>query len=211
MKQADEKRESARNAPNTWRPPASDRGFLERVFGITTVAGRIGCMSPLLVPVLLIGYCSHRSSESDRDADAHARAEAAQQAVKDAASNPPPNDSSKVAGLPLADKQRDMVCKAGIAILMGRDPKTMKTTRQPDGLTRVQYRRPDDNKLWKTDCRIEGNRVLWRGVDSFGNDGPGRWRDDPEDEVITFTLDGKVVAMTERFSDGSVVTETYRF
>lgn len=104
-----------------------------------------------------------------------------------------------------------MVCKAGIAILMGRDPKTMTTTPQPDGLTRVQYRRPDDNKLWKTDCRIDGNRFLWRGIDSFGNDGPGRWRDGPDDEVITFTINKKTVTMNERYSDGSTTSETYRF
>ncbi len=82
MNQTDEERKAARNAPNTWRPPASKAGFLERVFGIKSVAGKIGCMSPLLIPVLLIGYCSHRSAESNRVA---AQAEAVQKASDEAA------------------------------------------------------------------------------------------------------------------------------
>lgn len=186
-------------------------GWLERTFGITSTAGKIGCMSPLLVPLLLIGYCSYRSAESNRADEAQARAEAAQGAVDELASNPAPYQPSKFAGPPLTDKQRTMVCKAGIAILMGRDPKTMTATPQGGGLTRIQYRRPDDNKLWKTDCRIDGSRFMWRGVDSFGDDGPGRWRDSADDEVITFAINGKKVTMTETFSDGSVVKETYRF
>lgn len=82
MNQTDEEREAARNAPNTWRPPASKAGFLERVFGIKSVAGKIGCLSPLFIPVLLIGYCSHRSTESNRAA---AQEEVVQKASDDAA------------------------------------------------------------------------------------------------------------------------------
>ncbi len=123
-------------------------------------------------------------------------------------STPIPASSSSVA---MTAAQMSMVCRSGIAILMGRDPKTMKAARQPSGLTRIAYRRPNDSKLWETDCRIDGNRFLWRGVDSFGNDGPGRWRDGPEDEVITFAINGKTVVMNERYSDGSTTSETYRF
>ncbi len=133
-----------------------------------------------------------------------------QQAVDQAALAPTSYQPSP-ASPSLSAKQTAMVCKAGIAIMMGRDPKTMTATPQGGGLTRIQYRRPDDNKVWKTDCRIDGDRFMWRGVDSFGDDGPGRWRDSPEDEVITYTVNSSAVAMTETFSDGSVVKETYRF
>jgi hypothetical protein len=52
---------------------------------------------------------------------------------------------------------------------------------------------------------------MWRGVDSFGNDGPGRWRDSPQDEVIKFSISGRKIMMTETFNDGSVVKESYQF
>jgi hypothetical protein len=57
-------------------------GWLERAFGITSTAGKIGCMSPLFVPLLLIGYCSYRSAESNRAA---AQAEVVQRAADEAA------------------------------------------------------------------------------------------------------------------------------
>lgn len=94
---------------------------------------------------------------------------------------------------------------------MGRDPDTMAAKARSGGLVRVQYHRPDDNKLWKSECRLEGNRIIWRGVDSFGNDGPGRWRDLPEDGTLTFTLKGTIVAITEGYSDGTSSEETFRF
>jgi hypothetical protein len=84
--------------------------------------------------------------------------------------------------------QASNVCKAGIAILMGRDPKTMKAKPLPGQMTRIEYRRPSDGKLWKHDCRIDGDRVVTRGVDMFGDDELGRWRDGLDDEVITLKL-----------------------
>jgi len=107
--------------------------------------------------------------------------------------------------------ERSMICRAGIAKVMGRDPKTMKATDKGQGITAVQYRRPDDNKLWKSECKLEGNRIVWRGVDSFGNDGPGRWRDRPDDGTLTFDVKGKRITVTETYSDGSVVPETFTF
>lgn len=107
--------------------------------------------------------------------------------------------------------ERSMICRAGIAKVMGRDPATMKATDKGKGITAIQYRRPDDNKLWKSECRLEGDRIIWRGVDSFGNDGPGRWRDLPEDGTLTFALEGKRVTVAETYSDGSVVPETFNF
>jgi hypothetical protein len=102
-----------------------------------------------------------------------------------------------------------MMCRAGIAAEFGRSPKIMKASEVEEGLTRVEYRRPDDDKLWKSDCRIEGNRIVWRTVDAFSGSGPGRWRTSAEDDVLTFTIEGKSVTTTS--SDGSSANETYRF
>lgn len=105
--------------------------------------------------------------------------------------------------------QLSMICRAGIAAEFGRSHKIMKATMQDDGLVRVSYRRPDDNKLWKSDCKVEGDRIVWRTVDAFGDNGPGRWRTTADDDVLTFKIEGK--AVTTNSSDGSSASETYRF
>lgn len=105
--------------------------------------------------------------------------------------------------------QRSMICRAGIAAVFGRDPKAMTVRDLGGDVTRVEYRRPDDHKLWKSDCRIDADRIVWRGVDAFGGNGPGRWRDGPDDESLTFKIDGR--AVTTASSDGSSASETYRF
>lgn len=124
-----------------------------------------------------------------------------------AATEPLSNTSPK----PLAPAQAANVCKAGVAILMGRDPKTMKAKLLPDQITRIEYKRPSDGKLWKHECRIDGDRVVTRGVDMFGNDGPGRWRDGLNDEAITFKIAGNSVTVHDDYGDGSTDDRTYRF
>lgn len=94
---------------------------------------------------------------------------------------------------------------------MGRDPKTMTAKALPNEITRIEYKRPSDGKLWKHECRIDGDRVVTRGVDMFGNDGPGRWRDGLDDEVITFKIAGDSVAVHDDYGDGSMDDRTYRF
>ena len=112
------------------------------------------------------------------------------------------------AAVNLSDADRIRVCKAGIAMIMGKSPSIMKAKADGD-IIHNQYERPDDGKLWKQDCRIEGNRIHWRGVDSFGASGPGRWRDSAEDEVLTYTLDGSKVKVVQTYSDGSKSEESY--
>ena len=110
----------------------------------------------------------------------------------------------------LSNTDLGRVCRAAVAELNGRDPASMQVKDNAAGIVRVEYRRPDDNKLWKNDCRVEGDKLIWRGVDAFGHgSGPGRWREDPMDEVITFALDGSNVTINMTFSDGSSGSETY--
>ena len=102
---------------------------------------------------------------------------------------------------PLTAVKTASVCKAAIAELFGHSPRIMKTA-PFGGVTRVLYRRPDDGKLWTNDCRLDGNRIMWRSVDVI----PGRWRDHPADEVLTFKVKGKTVELLTTYSDGSTAT-----
>ena len=90
---------------------------------------------------------------------------------------------------PLTPAETASVCKAAIAELFGHSPKIMKTAPFMGGVTRVLYRRPDDGKLWTNDCKLYGAQVMWRSVDVI----PGRWRNHPADEVLTFKVTGHTV------------------
>ena len=70
MDQTEEQRVAAKNAPNDWRPPSSGPGWLERVFGINTFAGRMGCFASaaaiIAIPIVGVSYCSHQATENAR-------------------------------------------------------------------------------------------------------------------------------------------------
>ena len=109
---------------------------------------------------------------------------------------------------PIDAKAATSVCKAGIAQLFGHSPKIMKAVPQDGGIVRISYKRPDDGKLFENDCQLQGNRIMWRGVDIGPNSGPGRWRNHPDDEILTYRIKGKSVELTTTYSDGSSATET---
>lgn len=88
------------------------------------------------------------------------------------------------------------ICKAGIAKIMGRDPKIIKILRSEGGIVRLQYIRTDDGSLWSNRCRIDGSSIMWASA-------TGRWRDDPRDEKITFIVAADTVTVKETFTDGS--------
>lgn len=70
-------------------------------------------------------------------------------------------------------------CKKYIGEIMGRDPGSMTTDyeRIAEKIAGISYTRQDDGKLFKYECTINGDSIVWRGVDLFGQgEGPGRWR-----------------------------------
>jgi hypothetical protein len=54
---------------------------------------------------------------------------------------------------------------------------------------------------------VEGDRVIWAAVDL---DGPGRWRTTPDDEVVTYAVEGQTVKVRVGYSDGSGSEESYK-
>lgn len=166
------------------------KGFADRTFegGLPTV---LGCLAIPVAGILAAIFGISQCSKTDPVAsDATA--------VAEQTSSP----------FYTAD-QRSMICRAGIAAVFGRDPKTMTVRDLGGDVTRIEYRRTDDHKLWKSDCRIDDDRIVWRGVDAFGDNGPGRWREGSDDEILTFKMEGN--AVTTNSSDGSSASETYNF
>ena len=73
----------------------------------------------------------------------------------------------------------EAICRAAIASIKDRDPKMMKVALIRDNVFFLTYTRPIDSFVWTYRCRIEGSRVVWA-------DEPGRWRNEPKDDRISF-------------------------
>jgi hypothetical protein len=88
-----------------------------------------------------------------------------------------PTTGSFVAAAPLFEPEA--ICRGAIASVKDRDPKLIKVALIRDGVFFLTYTRPIDSFVWTYRCRIEGNRVVWA-------DEPGRWRNEPKDDKISF-------------------------
>ena len=93
-----------------------------------------------------------------------------------------PASGSLVAAAPLFEPEA--ICRAAIAAIKDRDPKSIKVSLTRGDVFFLTYTRPIDSFVWTYRCRIEGNRVVWA-------DEPGRWRNEPKDDRISFeAIDG---------------------
>src|SRR5829696_8376604 len=105
------------------------------------------------------------------------------------------------AGQSLQPFSVSQICKAGIGVVMGRDPATMESRLDGEAVF-LSYIRADDGTEWKYKCRIEGERIMW-GAD------PGRWRDNPADEQLFFAISEGHLEVEERYGDGSSTQKTF--
>ncbi len=80
------------------------------------------------------------------------------------------------------------LCKAAIAVEMGRDAKSMKT--ETAGETpEIFYNRKDDGKKFSYRCKVQDNRIVWRTYFPEEREW-GRWRDGEYDATVTYTVKG---------------------
>nr|WP_325265575.1 PH domain-containing protein [uncultured Rhizobium sp.] len=94
------------------------------------------------------------------------------------------------------------ICKAAVAAIMGRDPSIISVGAEISGVLPLSYVRPDDGKQCKYRCRVEGDRIIWASD-------TGRWRTDPLDEKIFYTISSNTISISERYTDGSSNESTY--
>lgn len=104
-----------------------------------------------------------------------------------------------------ADLASTDICKAAVAKMMGRPVSIMTITRSAGDVHYLSYRR-DDGTQWAYRCRLQGDRIIW------GSEPNGRWRDQREDEVLTFrhANGGNTLVIRERFSDGFSSEQSFR-
>lgn len=103
--------------------------------------------------------------------------------------------------------QLGKICKATAAITFGREYKIMKLDQlDTDGIAYVHYNRPSDNSRWAIKCKLDGYQVIWA---SNNPNNTGRWRNDPLDGKIHYSISRNRLTMIQTFSDGSVDSKTY--
>jgi len=99
----------------------------------------------------------------------------------------------------------EAICRTAIASVTGRDPKLVQITRIDGDILFLSYVRPVDNFVWDYRCRIEGNRVIWASE-------PGRWREGPKDDKLSFedvSGTGRQLRIIDDHGDGSVTNELF--
>jgi hypothetical protein len=107
-----------------------------------------------------------------------------------------------LSGCPGADAapapRLEVICRAAIGSLMDRDPKAFRVTRTNGDILFLSYVRPIDNFDWTYRCKIRGNRVIWASE-------PGRWREDPKDDKVSFEIvpGGKQLRIINERGNGS--------
>ena len=98
----------------------------------------------------------------------------------------------------------EAICRTAIASITGRDPRIMQITRIDGETLFLSCVRPIDNFVWDYRCRIEGNRMIWASE-------PGRWRDGPKDDKVSFEVvsDGRQLRIVDDHGNGSATTELF--
>lgn len=94
------------------------------------------------------------------------------------------------------------ICAATISTIMGRDVAIIRVTSRNQEVMKTTYIRPNDGSRWSNRCMLEGSRALWATLH-------GRWRNHPEDEVITFDVSNDILTITEKYVDGSSTVKTF--
>lgn len=96
-------------------------------------------------------------------------------------------------------------CVTAMKLLMG---KTYRVTGVSlnEGHQVLQMQSP--NPAYATSCYLDGNRVMWRTDKSPSHTSPGRWRNDPLDEVLTWNVTDKNVQVVMSFADKSFIEQT---
>ena len=99
----------------------------------------------------------------------------------------------------------EQICRATIAALMGRDPKTIKAKAE-NGIVHLSYLRARDHSRWSNRCRIQGKKIVWATA-------TGRWRTHPLDGSITYNIlqAKKEVEIIEEYFNKSLSRTKYKF
>ncbi|HAV48879.1 MULTISPECIES: hypothetical protein [unclassified Brevundimonas] len=147
----------------------------------------------LLIGAFALTACGEPASEP---ADAPAAvAPAASQAAAGPSATPVTLSEAMVAD----------VCRAGVGAVYGQPGADVTVLDRAGGLITVGWRAPVDGGQLTAECRVEGDRVLWRPLDRPVA-GENRWMDQSGDPVVTYSLDGSTLTVSQSLPDGTRTT-----
>jgi hypothetical protein len=102
----------------------------------------------------------------------------------------------------LSVASKSTIARYAIAALMGKPVSTVKVSGKGPQYT-VWYVRATDGKRFAYKVKFKGSQILWGNAD-------GRWRDQNEDEKLSYTVKGGQVSITIRYSDGSSDVQVFK-
>ena len=105
----------------------------------------------------------------------------------------------------LSEGMMATVCRAGVGAVHGQPGADVTVLDRAGGVVTVGWRAPVDGGQLTAQCRIEGDRVLWRPLDRPVA-GENRWMDQPGDPVVTYSLDGSTLTVSQSLPDGTTTT-----
>lgn len=98
------------------------------------------------------------------------------------------------------------ICKATIAVMMGRSPSIITVVRTEGDVVFLRYTRADGTK-WANRCSVSpaAKRVHWATE-------PGRWRNMPEDGRMSYSLsaDGGTVTIVQTMPGSGDIAKSFR-
>jgi len=106
----------------------------------------------------------------------------------------------------LTPSEYERICKGAISAIFSPPIDTIRVTNKEGDVLFLTYTRKSDGKIWNNKCKLVGSAVIWGPSD-------GRWRTDPKDEKITFSVDRSRGTFTIRqaFGDGSSDEKEFPF
>lgn len=102
------------------------------------------------------------------------------------------------------------ICRAAIASLMGQSPSIIRATPAKDatsdqGMTvRTRYVRPSDGTVWRSECAVAGNRVIWATINDDGSVGRKR-----NEDQIFYSATGDTINISQVMDGVNVSNETF--
>jgi len=132
----------------------------------------------------------------------------ATEAEKVSAEAPPASDGEASVPVVLSAADLRRVCRAGVAAMHGQSVDAMQVDGVEGEIVDLSWPAPVDGGRRNAQCRVDGDLVTWKQVDSPTPE-ENRWMNRSGDPAVRFVLDGDAITINTTLPDGTTASETY--